>query len=103
MGMNAAPKTAPDASLSPDLTSVRGTTPWHIWHHHLRCAAHGVPSEVWDAQRERIARWYAAGEPVWMAADSLRQFARGARIAAMESADRDVIRSAWRSAVEASR
>lgn len=41
------------------------------------------------ATRERVTRWFNAGEPVWMAAESLRTCVKYARLA--ERADGDVV------------
>lgn len=53
------------------------TTPCHIWMAQVFALAQ---VSMDDAEafcgRARIGGWYSAGEPVWMAADSLKVFVR---------------------------
>jgi len=46
------------------------TTPWHIWLEAVLLTAK-VSVEDLEPFRVQVNRWYQAGEPVWMAADSL--------------------------------
>jgi hypothetical protein len=53
--------------------------PFHIWQHEVELAAVGrgaSPDAVREAARAYALRWYQAGEPVWMAAESLAFVAR---------------------------
>lgn len=56
-------------------SNTRETTPRHIWMHSVFTVAQVSMVDV-EAYcgRARLNRWYDAGEPVWMAADSLRSF-----------------------------
>jgi hypothetical protein len=61
------------------------------WAHAIELAAIelGVSAE-WlrePKQRERLNRYYVAGEPAWMALDSIDQFWRGVQRASREDAD----------------
>lgn len=66
------------------------TTPSHLW---MSAVIEMARCEVKDSEphRERLWAWFRAGEPVWMAADGLRQLLRGERIAAAEERERRVI------------
>jgi hypothetical protein len=54
-------------------SNTRATTPRLIWIDQVIALA-GVQVEEMErfCSRRRINRWFLAGEPVWMAADSLR-------------------------------
>lgn len=52
-------------------TSTSATTPAHIWVHEVVTLA--------ACGRDRVLMWYDAGEPVWMAADSLRHFVKSGK------------------------
>lgn len=73
------------------------TTSWLIWESAVwdaAIAAVGNSSWVEEArktQRHRLVLWYQAGEPIWMAADGLRQIANGLRLA---ERDRSRVREA---------
>lgn len=70
-------------------TSTKSTTPCIIWVHEVVTLA-GVQVEQMEQYcgRDRLLRWYGDEMPVWMAADSLRQFVRnGVR---SDRADREV-------------
>jgi hypothetical protein len=61
------------------------------WSHAIELAAIelGISAE-WlrePQQRERLNRYHAAGEPAWMALDSMRQFWEGVQRARREDAD----------------
>lgn len=78
--------------------ATRETAPYHIWLHSVLTDA-GVSFEQAEAAvtRDRLVRWYQAGEPVWMAADGARDMVRGAAIAAAAAKDGlDVLRAAYR-------
>lgn len=64
------------------------TTPRHIWLSQvLQLAEVSWVDMLRYCGLERLSRWGSAGEPVWMAADSLRKFvANGVR---EERADRE--------------
>ena len=49
------------------------TTPSTIWKHEVECAAiaAGADPELVREQHGRLGLWWASGEPVWMAAESL--------------------------------
>lgn len=55
--------------------SRRNSCPLHIWKHEVCLAAIGKGADaelVRDAEiNAMVLRWYEAGEPVWMAAESL--------------------------------
>lgn len=57
----------------------RGTMPWHIWQDEVILAAirAGASRDGVNACKHKLARMYQAGEPVYMAAHALKQFARG--------------------------
>lgn len=76
----------------------RETMPWHIWHHEVLCAA-GISAKDAELHRERLQRWYQAGEPVWMAADGLRQVATRVARELQHDDGRAAIRAAYRKAV----
>lgn len=65
--------------------------PFIHWAHAIELAAieSGVSAEWLRAprQRERLNRYYTAGEPAWMALDSMRQFWAGVLRAEREDAD----------------
>ena len=65
--------------------------PTHIWMDAVTAAVmpFGVMAE-WlrePTQRARMNRFHSAGEPVWMAAESMIEFWRGEQRAAREDAD----------------
>lgn len=70
-------------------TSTSATTHCNIWMHEvITTAGVGVEDMERFCGRERVMRWFKAGEPVWMAADSLRHMVvTGKRY---ERADREV-------------
>jgi hypothetical protein len=70
---------------------TKETTPFHIWKDAVLTAAAATNAEA-EPYRERILRWYQAGEPAWMAGDSLKAFVRGARKAANEPDDLRALR-----------
>ena len=49
------------------------TMPSHIWLHEVETAAiaRGARAETLREMRPMLLRWYAAGEPVWMAVDGI--------------------------------
>jgi len=55
--------------------ATRESTPLHIWWSNVLDLA-GVTHAQSLPHRERVNRWYQAGEPAWMAADGLRTLAR---------------------------
>lgn len=67
------------------------TAPWHLWRYAVLAVSDATAADG-RAHAEKLTRWYQAGEPVWMAADGLRQLVRGARLA--KQADRDTLRNA---------
>ena len=73
-------------SAAPRNESTQETCPRHIWIHEMICAA-GVTVEQTEPWRSRLNLWYNTGEPVWMAADSLRFAVRQRAIA--DRAERD--------------
>lgn len=83
--------------------ATSATMPSHLWFCAVEDAviALGVSGD-WlreTTQRARLNRYHSAGEPVWMAADSMLWFWRGRQLAAL--ADQDGlahIRAAARSA-----
>jgi hypothetical protein len=67
------------------------TTPYLIWCSVIEevLCGHGVSGD-WlrePTQRGRMLRYYHAGEPAWMACDSLFQFWKGVARAAREDQD----------------
>lgn len=61
-------------------TSTSATTPAHIWVHEVvTLAAVSVEEMESYCGRDRVLMWYDAGEPVWMAADSLRHFVKSGK------------------------
>lgn len=67
------------------------TMPSHIWLSEVENAviALGVSGE-WlrePQQRQRMNRYHSAGEPVWMAADSMLAFWRGRQLATVQDQD----------------
>lgn len=72
--------------------ATRDTCPLHIWKHevHTAAIAAGADAEVIRESEinAMVIRWYQAGEPVWMAADSLVFVAK--RHAIEKRADREV-------------
>ena len=78
--------------------STRATCPGHIWLHEVTLAAIalGADAEGCRAHKARVLGWGGAGEPVWMAAESLaflvRQGAVEARLEAREHSLRRVLR-----------
>lgn len=65
------------------------TAPFHIWKHEVQMAAIalGAASESVMACCAKLQTWYQAGEPVWMAADGLKQLAQGLESAKRSDAD----------------
>jgi hypothetical protein len=78
-------------------TATKETMPRHIWMHSVITEVGCTVEQAMDTcGRERLNRWYNAGEPVWMAVSGLRQFVEGAKRAARmvdETAQRAVLRS----------
>lgn len=67
----------------PWAVATRETTPWHLWESAmLEIAGVGTEEARAAASRERIQRWYQAGESAGAAADMLRAFVAGARAGA---------------------
>jgi hypothetical protein len=60
--------------------------PWHIWQDEtvLTALRAGADREGVNACQHRLQRMYQAGEPVYMAADALKQLARGWALAEHE-------------------
>lgn len=77
------------------------TCPLHIWKHEVIVDS-GMPAiddRQWQqTMNSRLIMWYRAGEPVWMAAGSLLEFARGYKRAQAEERGHEVIRTARRTA-----
>lgn len=77
------------------------TCPLHIWKHEVILDA-GMPAiddpEWRQTMNARLISWYQAGEPVWMAASALLQFARGYIRAQTDQRAREAIRAARGSA-----
>lgn len=80
--------------------STNETTPSHIWIHEVEIAAiaKGAPAEQLRELRPMLLRWYAAGEPVWMAVDGIVPTAkrRALEQRAEETDGRAQLRTAWR-------
>lgn len=77
------------------------TMPMHIWMHSVELTAlrHGASLAGIESAHGKVVSWFNAGEPVWMAAGSLLQMARGFDRAQREQADGFAyIRSAARTA-----
>lgn len=56
-------------------TGTSNSMPFHQWKAAVLEAAHVSEEDAHKyATRERIQRWFRAGEPVWMAADALKAF-----------------------------
>ncbi len=73
--------------------------PLHIWKHEVivDSSMPAIDDAEWQqTMNARLISWYRAGEPVWMAASSLLQFAIGYQRAQRD--DREVIRAAHRAA-----
>lgn len=68
---------------------TKATMPARIWNYSVELTAirHGASLVGIDASRHKLAPWFNAGEPVWMAADSLLQLARGYDRCQREHAD----------------
>jgi hypothetical protein len=84
--------------------ATKATMPCHIWMHEVEAAAiaAGVSGD-WlreSEQRARMNRYQSAGEPVWMAADSMIQFWQGRQAAAKDDSEslRRILRDAVRRA-----
>lgn len=65
--------------VTSDIIAAHGntceTTPRHIWMHAVfELAGASMDDMETFCTRARLNRWYRAGEPVWMAADSLAKF-----------------------------
>jgi hypothetical protein len=76
---------------------TKTTMPLHIWLHSVELTAirHGASVAGVESVHAKLVLWFNAGEPVWMAAGSLLQLARGYDRAQRENADgRAVIRDA---------
>jgi hypothetical protein len=65
------------------------TMPLHIWLHSVILTAirHGATNEGAESARQKAVFYYTAGEPVWMAAQSVLELARGFERARRENAD----------------
>lgn len=79
-------RTLVDRVLAPKDTGTNDTMPKHHWLHNVLAEA-GVTAEQAKTEAERLTRWYNAGEPVWMAANGLREFFQDRAI--HEREDRD--------------
>jgi hypothetical protein len=73
---------------------TKETVPWGIWSHEVEIAALALGADAAAIRavkagegRSRLQRWYQAGEPIWMAADGLKQLAAGMSRAKRESDD----------------
>jgi len=61
-------------------SNTRETTPRHIWMAQVfELADVSMDDMERYCTRERLNRWCSAGEPVWMAANSLRQMVEGGK------------------------
>jgi hypothetical protein len=77
--------------------ATRETAPYTIWLSnvweaalaHRPCSVEQINRLLLDRViwRPRLARWFNAGEPVWMAAEGVADFARDVRIAERAEAD----------------
>jgi hypothetical protein len=80
--------------------ATNGTTPWHIWEHHVSMgvAALGLDLEAarstYEQNRSRVQLWYSAGEPVWMAVDGMKQLIKGAIVARRSDGEVAALRAA---------
>ena len=74
------------------------TTTFLLWKSAVIGAAakRGASAEFTQTQAERLALWFRTGEPVWMAADSLLNFWRGAQLADRADAEVEGLRRAVR-------
>lgn len=83
------------ATQHPHKDATVDTTPWHIWSDAVYAIA-GVSIEEGQkyATRERVQRMFQAGEPAWMAADTVFAFVEGGRKAARECDPRAELRQA---------
>jgi hypothetical protein len=68
---------------------TKATMPLHIWMHSVELTAirHGASVAGVESAHAKIVSWFNAGEPVWMAAGSLLELARGYDRAQLEQAD----------------
>lgn len=68
---------------------TKATMPIHIWLHSVELTAirHGASVAGLESAHAKLISWFNAGEPVWMAADALLQWARGYDRAQREQAD----------------
>ena len=68
---------------------TKTTMPMHIWMHSVELTAirHGASVSGVESAHSKLVTWFNAGEPVWMAAGSLLQMARGFDRAQREQAD----------------
>lgn len=78
-------------ALTHETKATSQTMPYLHWVHAIELAAIelGVSAE-WlrePQQRERLNRYYVAGEPAWMALDSIGRFWEGVQRARREDAD----------------
>ena len=62
------------------------------WKHNVICAAGASVHDLSDSDNVRLLLWYRSGEPVWMAADSLRMLVAGAALAKREVAKERILK-----------
>lgn len=80
---------------------TKDTVPYHIWAHEVEAAAikSGAEGRFVRAERAenkgRMRRWYEAGEPIWMAADTLKAFAKGQKIAHNEGSHKRAVAASF--------
>lgn len=78
--------------------ATKDTCPLHIWKHEaITDAGASVEQTEQAVTMDRLIRWYHAGEPVWMAAQSIRIMVRDHQIGSRSAHDgRAAIRAAHR-------
>jgi hypothetical protein len=77
------------------------TCPRHIWKHEVTMAAFskGATAEACAPFMAKLDLWYASGEPVWMAADSLAFMAKESAVQARADHGAEALRRILRAAV----
>jgi hypothetical protein len=68
---------------------TKATMPMHIWLHsgELTALRNGASVAGVESAHAKLVAWFNAGEPVWMAAGSLLELAKGYDRAQREQAD----------------
>ena len=73
--------------------------PFHHWKHNVMTAAKASHDEA-QPFNDKLQRWFAAGEPIWLAAAGLKHLVKGKRIHDRAEREHKALRGLIRTAIE---